>query len=57
MYDGLPVVYASNIMSSSQINYAQIEKEILDALLAYQRFYQYICGKANVIVEIDHSLW
>lgn len=50
-----PVAYGSKTLTSTQRNYAQIEKEMLAVVFACQRFDQYICGKKDVIVETDHS--
>lgn len=54
LQDG-PVAFASKTLTSTQRNYAQIEKEMLAVVFACQRFDQYICGKKDVIVETDHS--
>lgn len=50
-----PVAFASKTLTSTQRNYAQIEKEMLAVVFACQRFDQYICGKKDVVVETDHS--
>lgn len=50
-----PVAYASKMLTSTQKNYAQIEKEMLAIVFACQRFDQYICGQPNVVIETDHS--
>lgn len=55
MQDGLPISYASKVLTSTQRSYAQIEKEMLSILFACRRFDQYICGKNDVIVETDHQ--
>lgn len=55
MQEGFPVAYASKTLTTTQRNYAQIEKEMLAILFACQRFDQYICGKSDVIIETDHS--
>ncbi|KAI5707774.1 hypothetical protein M8J77_009608 [Diaphorina citri] len=52
--NGFPIAYASKTLSSTQRNYAQIEKEMLAIVFACKKFDQYICGN-NVIVETDHS--
>lgn len=55
MQDGLPISYASKVLTSAQRSYAQIEKEMLSILFACRRFDQYICGKNDVMVETDHQ--
>ncbi|KAI5754516.1 hypothetical protein M8J77_009180 [Diaphorina citri] len=54
MQNGFPIAYASKTLSSTQRNYAQIEKEMLAIVFACKKFDQYICGK-KVIIETDHS--
>lgn len=55
MQNGAPISYASRVLTPTERNYAQIEKETLAILFAARKFDQYICGKSNVIVEMDHS--
>ena len=52
--DWFPVAYASRTMSSTETNYAQIEKETLGAVFGCERFHQYICGRLTVL-ETDHK--
>ena len=54
--DGKPVAYAGKSMSKSQINYAQIEKELLAIVFGFERFHSYLYGRDNIIVETDHKL-
>ncbi len=49
-----PVAYASRPMTSSEQNYAQIEKELLGIVFGAHRFHQYIYG-AQVFAETDHK--
>ena len=49
-----PVAYASRSLSSSEQNYAQIEKELLAAVFACTKFHDYIYGRPAVI-ETDHK--
>ena len=51
-----PVAYASKALSRSQINYAQIEKEMLAIVFGCTRFHDYIYGLKEVQVETDHKL-
>ena len=49
-----PVAYASHAMSSSEINYAQIEKELLAIVYRCERFNKYTYG-AEIEVLSDHK--
>ena len=49
-----PIAYASRSLNETQVNYAQIEKELLSIVFGCERFYQYIWGK-RTIVETDHK--
>ena len=55
MQNGQPVAYASRALTSAETRYAQIEKELLAVLFAYQRFDAYVYGRANVNVENDQK--
>lgn len=48
-----PVAYASKSLTTTQQNYAQIEKETLAILYGCERFHSYLFGK-KFIVESDH---
>ena len=50
-----PVAYASKALSRSQINYAQIEKEMLAVVFGCTRFHDYIYGLKEIQVETDHK--
>ena len=50
-----PVAYASKALSRSQINYAQIEKEMLAVVFGCTRFHDYIHGLKEIQVETDHK--
>lgn len=52
--EGRPIAYASASLTDSQMNYAQIEKELFAILFGCVKFHQYIYG-ARVIVETDHK--
>lgn len=54
LQDNKPVCYASKALTETQINYAQIEKELLGIVFGCTRFHQYIFSK-NVTVETDHK--
>ena len=55
LQDGRPVAYSSRVMTQTEQNYAQIEKELLAIVYACEKFDQYIFGKSDVIVESDHK--
>ena len=52
--NGRPVAYASRVLSPSERNWAQIEKECLSIVFGLERFDQYTCGR-HVTVENDHK--
>ena len=49
-----PVAYASRSMTATEVNYAQIEKEMLAILFAVERFEQCVYGRP-VKIETDHK--
>lgn len=51
---GRPIAYASASLTDSQMNYAQIEKELFAILFGCVKFHQYVYG-TKVIVETDHK--
>ena len=55
LQDSLPIAYASRSMSAAEVNYAQIEKEMLSIVFAVENFHQYVFGKEAIIVESDHK--
>jgi len=54
LQQGHPLAYASRALTSSEQNYAQIEKELLSVVFAMERFHQYTYGR-DVTVENDHK--
>ena len=50
-----PVAYASKSLTTSQQNYAQIEKEMLAIVFGCAKFHDYIYGLPGVRVETDHK--
>ena len=54
MQNGQPVAFASRSLSSAEINYCQIEKELLAVVFAMHRFDQYVYGR-HVSIESDHQ--
>ena len=49
-----PVAYASRALNETEVNYAQIEKELSAVLFGCKRFHQYLYGR-QVTVESDHK--
>lgn len=55
LQNGHPIAFASRSLTKSEVNYAQIEKELLAILFACQKFHYYIYGVKNVKVCSDHK--
>ena len=54
LQDGNPIAYASRALTSTETNYAQIEKELLAIVFGVERFHQYTYGR-KVVVDSDHK--
>ena len=54
MQGGQPVAYALRCMMETEVNYAQIEKELLAILFGVERFEQCVYGR-RVEIETDHK--
>ena len=54
MQDGKPVAFSSKTLTSSEVNYAQIEKEMYAIVFGCKRFHHFVYGRP-VIVETDHK--
>ena len=52
---GQPVAYASRALTDTEVNYAQIEKELLAIVFACEKFDTYIYGRDCVRVQTDHK--
>ena len=52
---GQPVAFASTSLTSAEIRYSQIEKEMLGLVFAMKRFHNYIYGHDKVTVYTDHK--
>ena len=52
--DWAPVAYGSRLLTSSEMNYAQIEKETLAILFGCNKFNQHLYG-VKFTVESDHQ--
>ncbi|XP_054289748.1 uncharacterized protein K02A2.6-like [Macrosteles quadrilineatus] len=55
LQNGKPVSYISRTLNPTECHYAQIEKECLAVLFAFERFEQYLFGKCDITVETDHK--
>nr|CAB3249686.1 uncharacterized protein K02A2.6-like [Phallusia mammillata] len=49
-----PIANVSKLLSSSQRNYSQIQKEALSIIFALKKFYQYLFGREFILVT-DHK--
>ena len=54
LQEGKPVSYASRSLTSTEKNYAIIEKELLAVLFGCERFHRYIY-RNKTLVESDHN--
>ena len=54
MQEGKPIAYASRALTTTETNYAQIEKELLAIVFGVERFHQYTYGR-KVVVDSDHK--
>ena len=54
MQDGRPVAYASKSLSQTEMNYSNIEREMLGVVFGLQHFHHYVFGR-KVCVETDHK--
>jgi transposase InsO family protein len=55
LQDDHPIAYSSKSLTSSQQNYAQIEKEMLAIVFGCHKFHDYIYGLTHILVETDHK--
>ena len=49
------MAFSSRVMTQTEQSYAQIEKELLAIVYACEKFDQYIFGRSNVILQLDHK--
>ena len=54
LQDDKPVAFASRALTDAETRFAQIEKELLAVVFAFEKFNQYTCGRC-VEVETDHK--
>ena len=52
---GQPVAFASRSLSTTEQQYAQVEKECLAIVFACERFNQYLQGRDCITVDTDHK--
>ena len=50
-----PVAFTSSSMSPTEQRYSQIEKECLAICNCFQKFDQWLYGKADIVVHTDHQ--
>lgn len=55
LQDRYPIAYASKSLTTTQQNYAQIEKEMLAIALGCKKFHDYVYGIPKITVETDHK--
>ena len=55
LQNGQPVAYAWRAMYDAETRYAQIEKELLAIVFAWERFESYVYGRDVIRVESDHK--
>ena len=53
LQEGCPVAFSTRVMSQTEQNYAQMEKELLVIVFACKKFDQYIFGRTDVVAESD----
>ena len=52
---GQPVAYASRALTDTEVNYAEIEEELLAIVFAFEKFDAYIYGRDCVRVHTNHK--
>jgi hypothetical protein len=55
LQNGQPVCFASRALTSAETRYAQIKKELLAIVFAYEKFDVFIYGRSMISVESDHK--
>ena len=51
----LPVAYCSRMLTETERQYAQIEKEVLVSTWTYERFSHYLVGREKIRLQTDHK--
>ena len=55
LQNGQPVAYASRALSAAETRYAKIEKDLLEIVIACERFHPYVYCCDMIRVEIDYK--
>ena len=55
LQEGCPVAYSFHVMTPTERNYAQIEKELLTIVFSCEKSDQYIFGRSDVVIQSDHK--
>ena len=55
LQEARPVAFASRALTTTEVRYAQIEKELLSVVFACKRFDTYLFGRDVVHVNTDHQ--
>ena len=54
MHNGRPIAYASRALTPAEVNYAQIEKEMLAVVYSMEKFHDYTYGRHTTVYS-DHK--
>ena len=49
MQEGKPIAYASRVLSTTEVGFAQIEKDCLAIVFSLERFHQYTFGRKTIV--------
>lgn len=55
LQEGRPVAFISRCLTATEVQYAQIEKELLACTWALSKFHFYVYGHNNVVIHTDHQ--
>lgn len=55
LQDNHPIAYTSRSLNSADLNYPQIDKELLAIVFGFERFHQYVYGQPVVTGQTDHQ--
>lgn len=54
LQEGHPISFASRCLTKSEVRYAQIEKELLSIVFAFEKFHYFVYGHQTT-VQTDHK--